>query len=271
MKKTGIKKFETITNGIVNLFFFIAVVICCIVMIYALFVFIGNCINTKNQINSLVNNHEKLYDIQTNKCSPDSTEIQNESEDLDNAYYIENLIDYTMKLQELESKSTSTNILTFLYTFLSGTLIGVATFLTKKGADNVKQIKEDKELITNLDGHTLFSNLYMYIQRTYSTMQIFSVSLDAIQNESDIERFVDKYVPKLNDLINAFEKFAGQHDFEVLSAADKKKFVSEINEIGNLIHNLNIPDNNMLITSAYNDITRTEWESQLDTIKKKLK
>lgn len=230
-------------------------------------------------MNQLIDN----YSLNLN--APDCNNIQNFNEaGIDNksntlqdspfSYenYIENLIDYAIKLQELEANSISTNILTFLYTFLSGTLIGVATYFTKKSYDNIRQIKENKELLTNLDSRTLFYSLYMHTQRTYSTMQVFSVSLDAIQDNNSLSKFINKYVPELNVFINEMWHFFKEENVKILSNKEKRRLLNEINEIENLIENLHVSlAHHPLIANSGNDFTKTAWKEQLDNIRTILK
>lgn len=266
MKKTGAKKFEIFTNYTVNIFFFIAILVCCIVMIYSLFVFINSCNDSKERITELANSYMEQQVVQTS--------VGNITENMDVlSDNNERFIDYTMKLQELESKSASTNILTFIYTFLSGTLIGVATYFTKKSSDSVNQIKANKELIENLDVRILYSNFCMHTQQLYSTIQIFSISLDEVIIDHNADTFINKYLPRLNVLINDFKNFAEKYknDVGMLSDLDKNSIITELNEIGNLINALHFPDNNSVITNDSDDITRTEWKNQLNTIKKILK
>lgn len=312
MKKTEIKKFEIVTNGIVNIFFFIAVIICCIVMIYSLYIFIKSCNDSKERINELANSYVEQQVVQTSaenitdaeNITEDPTEnITNYADVISNNN--ERFIEYTMKLQELEAKTSSTNILTFIYTFLSGVLIGVATYFTKKNSDSVHQIKENKNLIESLNNQFLYDRFCTRAQRLYSTMQIFSISLDKVvtdKNESTPKNgttnkkgattkngtankkgvtqkneatdnnqnaFINKNLPRLNVLINEFKTFAeeNKNSVSVFSDSDKNSIITDLNEIGDLIKTICVPDDNSLI----NDNTLAEWENQLDKIKKVLK
>ena len=252
-------------SKIVDVFFSIAIIICCIVMIFSFFVLVNNSDYLANVMDRLVD----VYNRTQVSVTSDKT-IHNKDLELDDQiYYMENLIEYTIKLQDIESKSTSSNVLTFIYTFLSGTLIGVATYFTKKSADSVKQIKENKELIADISKKTLYSNLCMYSQRTYSTIQIFSVSLDAAQNTIDLNSFVNKYVPRINEIIKEFDSFAkrNQHNIVTLDKEDKRNITEEINGTGTLIDNLEVPSGNNLI----DDSKKEEWKDQLKNIKDSLK
>ena len=243
-------------NKIVSFVFCFAIIISCIGMLYALGVFIYNCnyvsFSTKNLINNFTSSLPTNGQTQAN-FGTDA--------------YVEKLIEYAIRLQELEANSISTNILTFLYTFLSGTLIGVATYFTKKSYDSIQQIKENKELLMNLDGRTLYSSLYIYAQRTHSTMQIFSVSLDAIQDDNALSTFIDRSVPKLNDTINEMTTFfiKKKSEIKILGRDEKDHLIKEINDVGSLITMLNVPQ-----SSIVTDYTKKIWGKQLKEIKKLL-
>lgn len=265
-------------DKIVNFFFGLAMVICCLGMIYALIVFVTNCNYLRLSIDRLINNY---YLFSNSQAIQNTYEIGVEdiSENIhvnkfDQAAYVENLIEYAMKLQELEANSVSTNVLTFLYTFLSGTLIGVATYFTKKNYDSIKQIKENKELLVNLDSRTLFSNLYIYAQRTHYTMQIFSVSLDTIQDFDALSNFINKYVPKLNDFINEmWVLFNNNRDkVKILNSEEKKRLLNELYGIGNLIDNLHVSETgHPLITNDNDDSAKEMWKERLEEIANILK
>lgn len=275
------KKWDYILNIIIDILFCLAICICCFVLIYSMLNFVQSSNYLNNTIGDLANISKGLTgetEFSSVRNPEENVELESSiigtaKNDFGETDYLERLIDKTMKLQELESKSASANIMTFLYTFLSGTLIGVATYLTRKSAENVKQIKEDKELVTNLDKHTLFSNLYMYVQRTYSTIQIFSVSLDVIKDEGEQYNFINKYVPRLNELVNELKRYAEnkQSNIALLSNADKKSIRDEINEMESLIDNLIVLDNSSIITNSIDDIVKTEWKNQLQKVKEMLK
>lgn len=262
---------NTVINKIIETLFGIAIIICCIVMVYALIIFTKNCTYLSNTTDRLLEKYELGYTnvssneevIETYKNMDDVSE-KNDSEQ---TIYTKEFLDYTMKLQELESQSASTNILTFIYTFLSGTLIGVATYLTKKSADSVKQIKENKELITNLDSRNLFSNFYMYVQQTMSMIQIFCLSIDTAKNKDEL---INKYIPRLNELFNEFSKFAHSHrnNINILSRNDKKIIVDEINSIKSIIDDINVSKYNNPIISG---TVKLNWQSDLDVVKKLMK
>lgn len=251
MKKVSIE------NKIVSCFFCISIIISCIGMLYALGVFVSNCRYVSYSINNLINNFS--FNLPSNIQTPVS---------IDKEVYVENLIEYAMKLQELEANSISTNILTFLYTFLSGTLIGVATYFTKKSYDSIKQIKENKELLINLDERTLYSSLCIYIQRTHSIMQVFCVSLDAIQDDVALNTFIDRSVPRLNDVLNETTTFFTnrKNEISILSGYQKDHLIKDINGVGDLIHMINIPQNSFIT-----DDTKNMWQKQLKEIKKLIK
>ncbi len=247
----------------IDVFFEIAIFICCVVMIFALVIFALNCYELSHTVNGLVYNYDKCVPAMAYTLDDNST----------SETYMENLIDYMLKLQELESKSASSNIITFIYTFLSGALIGVASYFTKKSADSVKQIQENKELIMNLDNRTLFSNFYMYAQRAYSTIQIFDLSLDAIQDRNVLKEFVNNNITKINSVINEINAFTKKNEVKIqqLTQLDKASIVDEINKIGMIINNMRVFENNNSITDIYNDFTRAEWRRQIDEIKKILR
>lgn len=226
-------------------------------MLYALGVFIYNCSYVSFSTNNLINNFTSSL--------PTNGQTQ---ANFDTDAYVEKLIEYAIRLQELEANSISTNILTFLYTFLSGTLIGVATYFTKKSYDSIQQIKENKELLMNLDGRTLYSSLYIYAQRTHSTMQIFSVSLDAIQDDNALSTFIDRSVPRLNDTINEMTTFfmKKKSEIKILGSDEKDHLINEINDVGSLISMLKVPQ-----SSVITDDTKNIWGKQLKEIKKLLK
>lgn len=243
-------KKDSFPKGVMNFFFSIAIVICCAGMIYALVIFVYNCNYLRLSMDRMIDN---LI------AKPDS---------------FENWLNYEMKLQEIEANSISTNILTFLYTFLSGSLIGVATYFTKKSYDSIKQIQENKELLINLDSRTLFSNLYVYAQKTYFTMQVFSVSLDAIQDPAALSEFIDRYIPQLNEFINEMllSFINGKNKIKSLSNEDKACLLKEINGIGNLVNKLRIPQpGNPLITNNSDDSIQTMWKEQLGNIRRILR
>ena len=244
-------------NKIVSGLFCVAIIISCIGMLYALGAFVYNCNYVSYSINNLINNYSSTL--------PSNIQTQ---VNIDNDVYVEKLIEYAMRLQELEANSISTNILTFLYTFLSGTLIGVATYFTKKSYDSIKQIKENKELLINLDERTLYSSLYIYIQRTHSIMQVFCVSLDAIQDNDALNTFIDRSVPRLNDAINEMTTFFTnrKNEIRILSSDQKNHLIKEINEVGNLIHTINIPQHSFIT-----DDTKNLWHKQLKEIKNLIK
>lgn len=275
------KKRELFINEVVNILFCIAVVTCCIVLVYALIFFIRNCVYIKNTISDLVNDYDEIWSVQTmNSDVVDKTyhtNVENDFDDIEyetmnQIRYMESLIDYTMKLQELEAQATSTNLMTFIYTFLSGTLIGIATFFTKKCSDSIKQIRENKELITDLDRRTLFAGFYMHVQRTYSTMQIFILSLDAIQDDNVLSVFIDKYVPKINDFMHEMVQFVkdNQENMHKMSSEDQQHILEEINGIGNLINHLHLPNENGLLSNQ-EDGAKNIWEYQLRQVKKMVK
>lgn len=72
------------------------------------------------------------------------TELSDNKSDL---VSIKEALAYLERLKEIESTSVSTNLLTFLYTFLSSVLIGLGTFFMKKNVDNTRLICDSKELI----------------------------------------------------------------------------------------------------------------------------
>lgn len=277
------KKQDYFINNIVNILFCIAITTCCMVMIYALVIFISDCTYLKNTITDLANGYDKVWDVQVTSSDiidADIGENAIETDDSDNIgydklsqiNYMNSLVDYIMKLQELEAKATSTNIMTFIYTFLSGALIGVATYFTKKSSDSIRQIKENKELITDLDSRTLFANFYMHAQRTYSTMQIFVLSLDSIQDDSILSGFIDRYVPKINDFMQEMAQFAKVNRENVckMNSEDQRRILEEINGIGNLIHYIHSRNDNDLLSNQNNG-AKNIWEYQLRQVKKVLK
>lgn len=267
------RKNKLITDTMINFYFGLAIVICCIGMVYALVVFVLNCNYLRLSINRMIDNYKIFSDVQVNE------DFQNEIDSIsDNIQvskfsetnYIENLIGYAIKLQELEANSVSTNILVFLYTFLSGSLIGVATYFTKKSYDSIKQIEANKELLASLDNRTLFANLYIYAQRTHSTMQVFSVSLDAIRDDDALSDFIDKYVPTLNDFINEMRFLFNEkkENIKILGSEEKKHLINEIYGIEKIIDNLHVPQSgHPLITNISNDLTKEHWKEQLDSIR----
>lgn len=222
-------------------------------MLFALVVFVLNCNYIGSSINSLINNFCSSF--------PPGTQTQGS---IDNDIYVEKLIDYATRIQELGANSISTNVLTFLYTFLSGTLIGVATYFTKKSFDSVKQIKENRDKLADLNGRTLYSSLLLYTQSALSTVQVFSVSLDAIQDAKVLDSFIQRSVPRLNEAINKMNTFFSKQENElrILTGNEKNQLITEINEIGGLIYLINIPENDLIVKEA-----TIVWKKQLDEIK----
>lgn len=187
---------------IVDLFFCIGIIICCGVMIYAVIVFAKNCAYTNFSTSKLADQF-----ILSNTNSENDT-ASKQYKDTQQKTYNEQLIAYATKLQELENNSTSTNLMTFLYTFLSGTLIGVAIYFSRKCQDSFQQISVNTELISNLDSQILFSNFYMHARHSYSTIQIFSVSLDAIENTDILSAYIQKNITQVNELFKSFEAYS---------------------------------------------------------------
>lgn len=273
------KKKSYFIDKFVNILFCLAIITCCIVMVYALILFISNCGYLKSTISDLASNYDKIWSMQVTSSSvvdtngnatDDSANIDYEK--LNQISYMENLVDYTMKLQELEAKATSTNMMTFIYTFLSGTLIGVATYFTKKSSDSIKQIKENKELITNLDSRTLFANFYMHTQQIYSAIQIFVLSLDSIQDEQVLSCFIDKNVPRINDFMQEMVRFVkvNQENMSKMNDENQKCILREINGIGQLVNGLHSISCNALLNDKDNG-AKSVWEEQLKQVKKILR
>ncbi len=251
------------SENLIDIFFGIAIFTFCIVSIFAFLILVWNCIDLSMTIKRLLTNYDQ-YVLAMGVNTQDTNA---------NETYMENLISYTIQLQELESKSTSSNIITFIYTFLSGGLIGVATYLTKKCEKCVKEIQENKELIENLDSRTLFSNLYMYVQRTYSTIQIFDLSLNAIQDRNILEEFVNSNITKINSVINEIYFFTMKNEANIrqLHQLDKKSIVDEINKIGMIINNMRDFESSDSITEIYNVSTRMGWKKKIDEVKRILR
>ncbi len=243
----------------IDIFFAIATFVCCIVMIFALIIFALNCYNLSCTITGLVDNYNQYLPVMGYPGDKINSDVA----------YMENLIDYALKIQELESKSASSNVIAFIYTFLSGALIGVATYFAKKSEESVKQIQENKELIMNLDSRTLFSNLYMYVQRTYSTIQIFDLSLNAIQDRNVLEEFVNSNITKINSVINEINTFTLKNEANIrqLHQPDRKSIADEINKIGEIINRMRVFDSSDSITDIYNDSTRMGWKKQIEEVK----
>lgn len=248
------------SKDIMDVFFGLAIFVCCTVMIFALLVFIWSCIDLSDVTNRLISDYQRY--VSTMKGDINT-----------NGVYLEKLIDYAAKLQELEAKSTSSNIITFIYTFLSGALIGVATYFAKKSEESVKQIQENKELIINLDSRTLFSNFYMYVQRTYSTIQIFDLSLEAIQNREVLEEFVNNNITKLNNVINEMDIFTKKNEagIPMLTQSDKACIVDEMNKIGMIIVNMRVLGNDDPVADIYNESTKMRWKKQIDEVRNVLR
>ena len=268
-------------DKVINLFFCFAIIICCMGMLYALVVFVQNCNYLRLSVSHLVNNYNSILDLRIDNDTYNNAELESgyisekeQGNRFDQANYVESLIDYAIKIQQLEANSASNNILTFLYTFLSGSLIGVAAYFTKKNYDSIKQIEKNKELLASLDSRTLFSNLYMYAQRAYSTMHIFSISLDAIQDVDALSEIINKYVPILNDSINEMYLIFNnkKNDIKNLNIEEKKNLMNEVYGICKLIDNIRAPQtNHPLITNGSNDLVKEMWKEQLDNIKNILK
>ena len=128
-KSSGLNR---ITNALLDVFFAIAIVICCGSLIFSVNSFISN-MNNKTQITDSIVSF--LGEELTQQDMHNGLNTIRES-------YVNRMFEYITKLQELEAKSVSTNILSFIYSFLSGTLIGVATYLIKKDATRIKEIEE---------------------------------------------------------------------------------------------------------------------------------
>lgn len=95
---------------------------------------------------ALGSNEQEITTSENKEITPENTQSELSENKLDFAS-IKEALSYLERLKEIESTSVSTNLLTFLYTFLSSVLIGLGTFFMKKNVDNTKLICDSKELI----------------------------------------------------------------------------------------------------------------------------
>lgn len=223
-KSDRIKKSTKVSNHIVNIIFSIVLVFCIVSLSLSFMCFAINITSTSN---ALKNTTDQIINYVSN--SP--TDKPNSSDDTINNYNqqtikdTENIVNYLERLKEIESTSVSTNLLSFLYTFLSSVLIGIGTYYMKKNVENTKIIEDSKEQIekskekileineniSSINDNIINSKLMLYMQN----IQILTNNISFIcefdsnplkvhKDENELysyKNLIYIYLPKLNENI----------------------------------------------------------------------
>lgn len=138
-----------IKSWIVDAFFLIALIICILGLVYSVIVFSGSIKSNSDSFATMKQTLSQGFsEMASNLSNQASQNNQDKDEILSKLSTIRTEFDLTIesleKIQEFESTSNSKDLLTFLYTFTSGILIGIAAYFMKQGLKSVNQIKQSK-------------------------------------------------------------------------------------------------------------------------------
>ena len=287
-------KRENISTVILDVLFSIAIVICCFILVYITVQFTNSIFRKESIVDGLtsysgkelknslftttscgsiktVNNEPSS---QTDICINDSNSIRVSILDDSKIEYVEKLLEYATMIQELESQSSSNGIITFTYQFISGVLIGVATFLIKKATERANQISEvHKSLIDalksidNLNSQMIYSKMIAYTLRIHSSFQILRASLSNGANEDKIGASITGINRSIRQLTYYMEKY--DNELVALDYEHKNEVREELREL--LIITEEIRQANNPVLAKFEDSTQrgkgiSEWNNELAAI-----
>ena len=233
-------------NKVLDIIFYVVMGLCLIATGFALVFFIISLFNSNSMIAQSTISKLKL------------------SEDIS----LEGYLKLQMQLQEIRSSAIQTNTLTFLYQFISGTMIGVAGYLIKISTDRVKDaekmtkdIEEKAKTIenkvvqlTNATTQITESQLkyskdlidgraFSYINHLYSSLQAY-VFLSISSNETnEVETINQKniIIKTINQEIFEFQSFfnASIELMDSWKEEDKKlvlnRMLNEMSKLGEIL------------------------------------
>ena len=237
-------------NRAINVLFFIAIVICIVGLVYALVVFVNNSASIRLSFGDLIASFKAAWTTTDGMTKTD----------------IDQMMSYASRLQELQANAVSTNILTFIYTFLSGVLIGIATYFTKKNYDSLTQIIANKKQLDSLEGELLYATLYQNTIKINSALQIFSLSLTSLHDENTRSDYLNRSIPMLNTSIEEISRvfLASKESIKNMSDVRKGKLLQAIEEVANIVK-VNLPNqpSETLLQDA-----KSNWKTQIEDILK---
>lgn len=281
-KSSGLNR---ITNALLDVFFAIAIVICCGSLIFSVNSFISN-MNNKTQITDSIVSF--LGEELTQQDMHNGLNTIRES-------YVNRMFEYITKLQELEAKSVSTNILSFIYSFLSGTLIGVATYLIKKDATRIKEIEEATNTIKKTRIHvikisrrskqtinelkdaaektkkdTFLVTMHSKYLQTHFLLVAMRYSIDSCKSQQEKKVVISNNLPQINDAINDIDLCIkkGKREMCALQLEEVKYLRHMVNELMEVVNSLNTPENALAFKDF--DIVTSNWNLNLNSIKEKI-
>lgn len=214
-----------------------------VILFISFMTFYSNQKTVTAQFNSI---NASVEDLFTNQQS-DAEKFTNDSSTAQIMEQKEKIIDsqikYLENLVNLHNQMSSSQLMVFVYGFLSSVLIGVATSFLSKGEERIKQqeksieqqnmvISKQKETTQDIEKRSILLEGNYYAQRILGEMLLIQSALNTCLDEQSYKTNffrANKYVRQLREIIKS-----EQIDITKIQSETKRELIEIINVISKL-------------------------------------